>query len=460
MSDPKRDPLVDRVDSTFSDDIETICAQIGFDPSLYIEFPRKRGSLSLAPEAVSAPGPAPESAEGPESAPALNPAVQPTVAGNPATAAAAPIPAVPPPALAAKQPPGSEAAKQPPISEAAKLPPASEIAEQAQLQQAVHSSWTGLSSAAAAPVHTRVPAAAPAPNRTAQPLYPPRPVRPNQPLPIARPPQGPNAVPDAVPSTPGPAPAPPAQRQLAVQGLRAGLRALLEELGGEERPSEQRPQRRARALVMTPAASGMGCTTLTATLARCYQNRGEGVLIFDDREDGLLRLHFEAADSVAIPILNRESAPTLSITWFREPMVRHQLDYCWFLMDTKSVTPALVNAQFSPGSCFLVPVLADMRGVKAAVGLSEQLDSYESEQGRRLAFYFVLNQFDRASRLQEEMRQHLMRRLGGRLAPVSIRWSEEVGAALAEGTTVLDYAPDSPASQDFESLGEWLAGLG
>jgi cellulose biosynthesis protein BcsQ len=245
-----------------------------------------------------------------------------------------------------------------------------------------------------------------------------------------------------------------------VQGLRAGLRALFEELGGADRPTEQRPQRRARALVMTPAASGMGCTTLTATLARHYQNRGEGVLIFDDREDGLLRLHFEAADSVSIPILSRESAPTLSITWFQAPMARHQLDYCWFLMDTKSVTPALVNAQLSPGSCFLVPVLADMRGVKAAVRLSEQLDSYESEQGRRLAFYFVLNQFDRASHLQEEMRQHLMRRLGGRLAPVSIRWAEEIGAALAEGATVLDYAPESPASQDFESLGEWLAGLG
>ncbi len=211
---------------------------------------------------------------------------------------------------------------------------------------------------------------------------------------------------------------------------------------------------------MAPAASGMGCTTLTATLARFYQNRGEGVLIFDDREDGLLRLHFEAGAATSIPIMNRESASTLSITWFQDPMLRHQLDYRWFLMDTKSVTPALVNAQLFPGSCYLVPVLADMRGVKAAVRLSEQLDSYETEQGRRLPFYFVLNQFDRASRLQEEMRQHLMRRLGGRLAPVSVRWSEEVGAALAEGTTVLDYAPESPASQDFESLGEWLAGLG
>ena len=100
-----------------------------------------------------------------------------------------------------------------------------------------------------------------------------------------------------------------------------------------------------------------------------------------------------------------------------------------------------------------------MRGIKAALALSEQLDSYENEQGRRLPFYFVLNQFDSASRLQEEIRQHLMRRLGSRLAPVTIRWSEEIGAALAEGTTVLDYAPESPASRDFENLGDWLADL-
>ena len=251
MSDSKRDPL-ERVGSTFSDDIETICAQIGFDPSLYIEFPRKRGSLSLAPEAVSAPGPAPEPEAVPASAPAVNQAAQPAVAVNPAVAEtpAASTPAVQLPA--------------PAINGAAKQPPASEIAEQTQLQQAVHSSWTGLSSAAAAPVHTRVPASSAVPTRTAQPLYPPRPVRPAQPLPIARPPGVPNVAPDA------PAPAPPVQRQLAVQGLRAGLRALLEELGGEERSTEQRPQRRARALVMTPAVSGMGCTTLTATLARYF----------------------------------------------------------------------------------------------------------------------------------------------------------------------------------------------
>lgn len=409
MSDPKRDPL-HHAASAFSDDIETICAQMGFDPTLYVEFPRNgRGPLPLAPESDAASQPAPDAVARPESG-RVN--------------ADAALPARPSPAV--------------PL-------PAAGIADPAGAQRSAPTPWTSQSFATAGPFHSRVPVVPPVPARTIQPAFLSRPAQPMQPLPIDRPVD---------------APAAPVQREIAVQGLRAGLRALLEELGGEERPADQRPQRRAKALVITPAVSGMGCTTLTATLARYYQNRGEGVLIFDDREDGLLRLHFQSSNSVAIPIVTRDSAPTLSITWFQEPMARHQMDYRWFLMDTKSVTPALVNAQLSPGSCYVVPVLADMRGVKAAIRLSEQLDSYESEQGRRLAFYFVLNQFDAASRLQEEMRQHLMRRLGGRLAPVAVRRSDDIGAALAEGATVLDYAPASQASQDFESLGEWLAGLG
>lgn len=407
MSDSDR-KFPERVDSTFSDDIETICAQTGFDPKLYVEFPHRNSIPSFL-------------------TPDLKRAVPPSGAGE----AAAASPAVPPPA-------------------AMKQPPATEVVEPVRMQQAVHGSWpASLPPSAPAPARPASVSAAQSVHAPApQSALPSRPERGPQPLPMARPFEAPAA------------PLPPVERQVAVQGVRAGLRALLKELGGDDRPAEERPQRRARSIVVAPAVSGMGCSTLTATLARYYQNRGEGVLIFDDREDGLLRLHFQAADSVAIPIMSRDSAPTLAITWFQEPMTRHQMEYRWFLMDTKSITPALVNAPLSPGSCFLVPVLADMRGVKAAVRLSEQLDSYESEQGRRLAFYFVLNQFDRASRLQEEMRQHLMRRLGGRLAPVAIRWAEEVGAALAEGATVLDYAPESPAAQDFESLGEWLAGLG
>ncbi len=432
MSDSKR-KSPSGLDSTFSDDIETICAQIGFDPKLYIEFPRKRNRLSPIPEAELNAGPAPATFQ----------------AGTAKTPGPVATPPVSQPASAADP----NLAARPEVNSLGQ-PPASEFVQQVQLQPAVHSSWPGLSAAVSSQPN-RSAADSPQPARTPQSLSPARALRPAQSIVSTRSYERPSAASPA----PGPEAVPPGQKPQEVQGSRAGLRALFDEMGGDDRPLEQRPQRRARALVVTTAVSGMGCTTLTATLARYYQSRGEGVLIFDDREDGLLKLHFEAENSAAIPILNRKISPTLSSTWFQEPMTVHQLDYRWFLMDTKAVTPALVNTRLVPGSCYLVPVLADMRGIKAALALSEQLDSYENEQGRRLPFYFVLNQFDSASRLQEEIRQHLMRRLGSRLAPVTIRWSEEIGAALAEGTTVLDYAPESPASRDFENLGDWLADL-
>jgi cellulose biosynthesis protein BcsQ len=376
----------------FSDDIEVICAQVGFDPTLYVEFPREKRASALA---IPAQPPADET-ESAEPAAAQQQQVAPPQANVQARVAEAP-----------------PAPRRPMVSSAAQ---------------------------------PQVFASRESPAPLPQPMYIP------PPRPLAVPSPEPVSIPNAIPTP----------RQVAVQGLRAGLRALLDELGVEEKDTteEHRPRRRARAVVVAPAASGMGCTTLTATLARHYRSRGEGVLIFDDREDGLLRLHFQAADAVGIPILGRESANTLAATWYSEPMTRYQTEYQWYVMDTKSISPALVNVTLAPGSCYLVPVLADMRGVRAAIRLSEQLDSYESENGRRLSFYFVLNQFDRASNLQEEMRQHLMRKLGGRLCPVAVRWAEEIGAALAEGSTVLDYAPDSAAAQDFQSLGEWLAGLG
>jgi len=102
MSDSNR-KSPDRLDSTFSDDIETICAQIGFDPKLYVEFPRKHGCLSLAPELGFAPDPAPSPASAPVSAPVSGSAAQPT-----AHVSAPALPTPPSPA-----PPAAESGAEP-----------------------------------------------------------------------------------------------------------------------------------------------------------------------------------------------------------------------------------------------------------------------------------------------------------------------------------------------------------
>src|SRR5690348_12523235 len=55
-----------------------------------------------------------------------------------------------------------------------------------------------------------------------------------------------------------------------------------------------------------------------------------------------------------------------------------------------------------------------------------------------------------------DVREVLRERLGNRLLPFALRRSPAVGEALAEGMTVLDYAPASPIAQDFISFGAWI----
>ena len=50
----------------------------------------------------------------------------------------------------------------------------------------------------------------------------------------------------------------------------------------------------------------------------------------------------------------------------------------------------------------------------------------------------------------------LENRLGDRLVPVTIRRSDAVSEALADGMTVIDYCPDSDITEDFLRLAEWL----
>ena len=56
----------------------------------------------------------------------------------------------------------------------------------------------------------------------------------------------------------------------------------------------------------------------------------------------------------------------------------------------------------------------------------------------------VLNQFDASLPLHLDVREVLRRQLGDRLLPFVIRRAPAVSEALAEGMTVVDYAPESP----------------
>jgi cellulose biosynthesis protein BcsQ len=69
---------------------------------------------------------------------------------------------------------------------------------------------------------------------------------------------------------------------------------------------------------------------------------------------------------------------------------------------------------------------------------------------------YVLNRFDASQPLHLDVREVLRQHLGERLLPFVIRRSPAVSEALAEGMTVMDYAPETPVAEDVLNLASWL----
>jgi len=70
--------------------------------------------------------------------------------------------------------------------------------------------------------------------------------------------------------------------------------------------------------------------------------------------------------------------------------------------------------------------------------------------------YYVLNQFDASLPLHLDVREVLREQLGERLLPFALRRAPAVSEALAEGMTVMDYAPNSTVAEDFGNLAGWV----
>lgn len=76
-----------------------------------------------------------------------------------------------------------------------------------------------------------------------------------------------------------------------------------------------------------------------------------------------------------------------------------------------------------------------------------------------MPIYYVLNQFDASLPLHLDVREAMRQTLGDRLLPIVIRRTPAVSEALAEGMTVMDYAPNSPVAEDYTQLATWIRNL-
>ena len=225
-------------------------------------------------------------------------------------------------------------------------------------------------------------------------------------------------------------------------------------------------------------AGGVGKTCLVATLGRALSAMGEQVLLTDTAAFGLMPFYFGS----------RESKPGVVRTFFSPPSPEHSgksetpvnvlsltpEDYpgdggqddpmlgelvqdgreaSRILIDIATGSRQVVGRLLRLRPTVLVPLLPDMSSWASLASLEALFAGKDGEAAECL---YLLNQFDAALPLHQEIHQRLQQQLGDRLLPLVMRRNPVVNEALAEGMTVIDYAPGSTAAEDYWALAAWL----
>lgn len=238
------------------------------------------------------------------------------------------------------------------------------------------------------------------------------------------------------------------------------------------------PQR-APVLAVFSLAGGVGKTSLVATLGRALSARGERVLLVDTAAYGLLPFFFGARDqrpgvlrtftspgaSGDAPIqmitidpeaLGPETAPQESLT---QEIVRHGRGTGRVIVDLATASGAITRRVLRMAPTVLVPVIPDMSSVVSVGSIDAFFQHNVSGSGQPVRPFYVLNQFDPSLPLHLDVREILREQLGDRLLPFVMRRTPAVSEALAEGMTVVDYAPNSTVAEDFSNLAGWVKSL-
>jgi cellulose synthase operon protein YhjQ len=236
---------------------------------------------------------------------------------------------------------------------------------------------------------------------------------------------------------------------------------------------------RAPVLAVFSLAGGVGKTSLVATLGRALSARGERVLLVDTAAYGLLPFFFGARDQrpgqlrTFSPPGSSGDAPIQMVTIDPETMgpetatqetltqeiSRHARGVSRVIIDLATASGATTRRVMRMNPTILVPVIADMNSVVSVSSIDGFFQHNSKASGKQVTPYYVLNQFDPSLPLHLDVREVLREQLGDRLLPFALRRAPAVSEALAEGMTVMDYAPNSTVAEDFGSLAGWVKSL-
>jgi cellulose synthase operon protein YhjQ len=229
-------------------------------------------------------------------------------------------------------------------------------------------------------------------------------------------------------------------------------------------------------LLVYSLAGGVGKTSLAATLGRALSLQGEKVVLTDTTSRGLLPYYFgerelrpgevrtvqPPAGSPGVPLslvtydaasMGEDERQQESLT---DEILRNGHGNQRVALDLSSGSSWLVRRMVELHPIVLVPMTGDMNSVISLQAVERVFQSIADRDGRPLLPYYVLNQFEPSLPLHLDVREVLRRQLGDRLIRFVIRRSQAVSEALAEGMTVVDYAPDAAVSRDYMDVASWL----
>ena len=244
-----------------------------------------------------------------------------------------------------------------------------------------------------------------------------------------------------------------------------------------EPPQPYAPQHaRVPLLAVFSLAGGVGKTSLVATLGRALSHYGERALIVDTGSYGLLPFYFGSREGrpglvrTFSPPGGTPDAPIHLVSFemegggaetgrpdgLTEEISRAADNMQRVVVDIPTGSIEVARQSLRLATAVLVPILPDMNSVVSLGLIDRFLRQFVGADGRPVQPTFVLSQFDSSLPLHLDVREVLRQQLGDRLLPTTIRRSPAVSEALAEGMTVIDYAPTSPVTEDYLNVASWL----
>lgn len=229
-------------------------------------------------------------------------------------------------------------------------------------------------------------------------------------------------------------------------------------------------------LTVFSLAGGVGKSSLAATLARTLSARGERVLLVEtavygllpcffgarDRRPGVLRTFAapESGSDAPVQMISLDAELTAADANSPDPLAAEIARYAQnagrVIVDIATASTTVARRLLRMSPLLLVPLAPDMNSVVNAGFIDSVFHRSGEGRSNSSEVYYVLNQFDPSLPLHLDVREVLRERLGSRLLPFTLRNAPAVSEALAEGMTVVDYAPLSPVAEDFDSLASWI----